>query len=79
MAESNRTPSARPQSAPLPQRMPIRHSAQEADNLRDKKQAMAAQTLLKLVAARNDKGLQSVLQSAKRLRLVYSADDEALE
>jgi len=57
----------------------IRDAVQEADILRDKKQAMAAQTRLKLVAARNDKGLQSVLQSAKGLRLVHSADDEAQE
>lgn len=57
----------------------IRDAVQEADILRDKKQIAATRTHLKLVAARNDKGLQSVLQSAKGLRLVRTDDDEAQE
>lgn len=57
----------------------IRDAVQEADIVRDKKQAMAAQARLKLVAARNDKGLQSMLQSAKGLRLVHSAGGNAQE
>ncbi|MDB5956745.1 hypothetical protein [Ramlibacter sp.] len=51
----------------------IRDAVQEADIVRDKKQVVAAQTRLKLVAARNDTGLQSVLEDAKRLRLVRTA------
>lgn len=57
----------------------IKDAVQEAEILRDEKQAAVVQTRLKLVAARNDKGLQSVLQSAKGLRLVRSADDGAQE
>jgi hypothetical protein len=48
----------------------IRDAVQEADILQDKKQVAAARTRLKLVAARNDKGLQSLLQNAQHLRLV---------
>lgn len=54
----------------------IRDAVQEADILRDKKQVVAAQARLKLVAAREDKGLQSLLHDAKHLRLVHSAPDE---
>jgi hypothetical protein len=51
----------------------IRDVVKEAGVLRDKKHVAAVQTRLKLVAARNDTGLQSVLQDAKGLRLVHSA------
>jgi hypothetical protein len=56
----------------------IRDAVQEADILQDKKLMAAARTRLKLVAARNDKGLQSVLKNAQYLRLVGSApaDDQ---
>lgn len=50
----------------------IRDAVQEADILRDKKQIAAARTRLKLVAARNDNGLQSMLKNAQHLRLVQS-------
>lgn len=53
----------------------IRDAVQQVNVLRDGKHAAAVHTRLKLVAARNDKGLQSVLQSAKALRLVHSAPD----
>lgn len=54
----------------------IRDAVQDAEILRDKKQVAAAQTRLKLVAARNDKGLQSTLQAAKLLRLVQPTADD---
>ena len=54
----------------------IRDAVRQADILRDKKKVAAAQTRLKLVAARNDEGLQSLLRDAKGLRLVHSAPDD---
>lgn len=54
----------------------IRDTVAQADIRREKKLQAAAQTRLKLVAARNDKGLQSLLQDAKHLRLVHSAPDD---
>jgi hypothetical protein len=54
----------------------IRDVVREADILRDKKKVAAAQTRLKLVAARNDQGLQSLLRDAKGLRLVHPAPDD---
>lgn len=54
----------------------IRDAVQTADILRDNKLQAAAQTRLKLVAARNDKGLQSLLHDAKHLRLVHSSPEQ---
>lgn len=51
----------------------IRDAVQAADIHRDKKQEFAAQARRKLAAARNDKGLQSLLHHAKHLRLVHSS------
>jgi hypothetical protein len=53
----------------------IRDVVEGADIVCEKKVLAAAQTRLKLVAARNDKGLQSVLQNATHLRLVQSTPD----
>lgn len=54
----------------------IREAVQKADVRRDKKQQAAAQAHFKLVAARNNKSLQSLLQNAKSLRLVLPASDD---
>lgn len=54
----------------------IRDAVQKADIVRDKKQISAVRARLKLVAARNDKGLQSVLADAKQLRLVHSTSGD---
>jgi hypothetical protein len=56
----------------------IKDAVQQGDILRDRKKLAAAQTRLRLVAAKNDKGLQSLLQDARQLRLVQSSpeDDE---
>lgn len=54
----------------------IRDAVQNADICRDKKQEAAARARLKLVAARNDTGLQSLLHNAKLLRLVPPVSDE---
>lgn len=54
----------------------IRDVVREADIVRDKKVEAAAQERFKLVAARNDIGLQTLLRQAKGLRLVHSAPDE---
>jgi hypothetical protein len=54
----------------------IRDAVQDSEVLRDAKLVASARTRLKLVAARNDKGLQSVLQDATRLRLVRPDRDE---
>lgn len=53
----------------------IRNAVQSADILRDNKLMNAARTRLKLVAARKDDGLQSLLRSAQHLRLVRPAPD----
>lgn len=54
----------------------IRDAVKEAEIARDEGIQTAAETRLKAVAARNDKGLQSILREAKGLRLVRSAPDE---
>lgn len=54
----------------------IRDAVQDADIVRDRKHVTAAQTRLRLVAAKSDKGLQSLLQEAKHLRLVHSTDED---
>lgn len=54
----------------------IRDAVQEADIVKDRKHVAAAQTRLRLVAAKSDKGLQSLLQEAKHLRLVHSTDED---
>lgn len=53
----------------------IREAVQTADVTRDKKLEAEVHKRLKLTAAQNDKGLQSLLHSAKHLRLVHSAPD----
>lgn len=54
----------------------IRNAVQDADILRDKKHMAAARARLKLVAARKDEGLQSLLRSAQHLRLVRPTPDD---
>ncbi|NPC57857.1 hypothetical protein [Caenimonas soli] len=53
----------------------IREAVQTADVTHDKKLEAEVHKRLKLTAAQNDKGLQSLLHSTKHLRLVHSAPD----
>lgn len=54
----------------------IDKAIQTAGVIRDPKLAQASSERLKLAAARNDKGLQSVLRSASHLRLVRGQPDQ---